>query len=385
MIDAATMIGNREMFPILDHWAFFNHAGVAPMPRIATDQIRKYANQVQMQVYLNSTWYADIEILRKLCAKLIHAHRDEIAFIKNTSEGISIVANAIDWQWGDVIVTTAIEYPANIYPWMDVARAHGAKLIMVPEERRADGAHHVPIEAILQAASDPRCRMIALSHVEYASGQQHDLVRIGEFCAQRDIYFCVDAIQSIGVVPVDVQAMKIDFLSADGHKWMLGPEGAGFFYCRRELIEHTRPLTIGWMNVINPQDYGNYDFTLKPDAGRFECGSYNVVGLLGLLGSLTLIDHIGIGIIDARVQSLIDRLDAGVRAKGYEVVSPRDPASRSGIYSFKAHGHSHELIFRKCREHKIEIAKREGRLRVAPHFYNTEQQIDHLLDVLPTH
>jgi selenocysteine lyase/cysteine desulfurase len=256
---------------------------------------------------------------------------------------------------------------------------------MVPEETRADGAKHVPVEAILQAAGDPRCRMITLSHVEYASGQQHDIEQIGAFCAERDIYFCVDAIQSIGVLPVDVQKAKIDFLSADGHKWMLGPEGAGFFYCRRELIEHTRPLTVGWMNVINPQDYGNYDYTLKPDAGRFECGTYNVVGLLGLYGSLALLDQVGIPIIEARVQSLLDRLVTGLTQKGYSIVSPRGPGERSGILSFKAHGHSHELIFKKLREQKIEIAKREGRLRVAPHFYNTEQQIDRLLDALPAH
>ncbi|MGC4005107.1 MAG: aminotransferase class V-fold PLP-dependent enzyme [Pirellulales bacterium] len=179
--------------------------------------------------------------------------------MKNTSEGISIVANGIDWQWGDLIVTTGIEYPANIYPWMEVVRRTGAKLELVPEETMPDGSRKVPLDAILKAASNPKCKIITLSHVEYASGQRHDLIKIGEFCKSRNILFCVDAIQSIGILPVDVEAMNIDYLSADGHKWMLGPEGAGFFYCKRSRLERTRPLTIGWMNVINPQDYGNYD------------------------------------------------------------------------------------------------------------------------------
>lgn len=385
MLDAATLIGNRDMFPVLAHWAFFNHAGVAPLPRIATDQMRRYANQAQMQGYLNSSWYTDIEALRKLCASLINAHRDEIAFIKNTSEGISIVAGGIDWQWGDLIVTTAVEYPANIYPWVEVVRSRGARLDMVPEQTMPDGSRQVPVEAILTAASDPRCRVVTLSHVEYASGQRHDLARIGAFCRERKIIFCVDAIQSVGVVPVDVQAMNIDYLSADGHKWMLGPEGAGFFYCRRELVEHTRPLMIGWMNVINPQNYGHYDYTLKSNAGRFECGTYNVPGLLGLLGALTLIDQVTVPLIYARVQQLLDHLVEGLVKKGYEIVSPREEALRSGILSFKAHGHSHDQIVAKCREANIEIAKREGRLRCAPHFYNTEAQIDQLLEVLPAH
>ena len=385
MLDVAALIGNREMFPVLDHWHFFNHAGVAPMPRIATDQIRRYANQAQTQVYINSHWYSDIEKLRKVCAAMINAHRDEIAFVKNTSEGIAIVASGLDWQWGDVIVSTDAEYPANVYPWMEVVRSRGAKLVRVPEETAPDGTRQVPVEAILAAAADPRCRVVALSHVEYASGQRHDLARIGAFCRERNVLFCVDAIQSVGVLPVDVEAMGIDYLSADGHKWMLGPEGAGFFYCRRSRIEHTRPLMVGWMNVVNPQDYGKIDYTLKPDAGRFECGTYNVPGLLGLLGSLSLLHEVGVDVIYARVQTLLDRLALGLTRKGYAIVSPRAEPQRSGILAFKSESHSHDLIYNKCREKRIEIAKREGRLRVAPHFYNTSEQIAELLEVLPSH
>src|SRR4051812_39983651 len=265
MIDLAGYIGNSDAFPVLKHWEFFNHAGVSVLPTVASDAMTRWAREAASGAYLGTSWYLDIEKLRILVARMINAHRDEIAFVKNTSEGISIVANGIDWQWGDRIVTTGVEYPANIYPWMEQVRNRGCKLVQVPEETDANGARHVPVERILEEASDPKTKLVTLSHVEYASGQRHDLTKIGEFCRSEGKLFCVDAIQSVGVLPVDVQQMKIDFLSADGHKWMLGPEGAGIFYCRRELIERTRPIMVGWMNVIDAQNYGSYNYTLRAD------------------------------------------------------------------------------------------------------------------------
>ena len=383
--DIARYIGNEQEFPILKSWDFFNHAGVCPMPRVAADALRKHATESAAGAYLDHNWYAEIERLRILAAQFINADRDEIAFVKNTSEGISIVANGLDWQWGDRIVTTAVEYPANIYPWMEVVRSRGVKLVMVPEESDADGRRVVPLEKILNEAADPRTRLVSLSHVEFASGQRHDIARIGAYCREHHKLFNVDAIQTIGVLPVDVQGMHIDYLSADGHKWMLGPEGAGFFYCRRELLERTRPLMVGWMNVINAQDYGNYNYILKPDAGRFECGTYNLPGLLALKAALEMLHAIGIEAISARIKTLTDHLIAALTAKGYQVLSPRAAEQWSGIVSFTSpNPDAHLAMFRTLRkDHHTEIALREGRLRVSPHFYNTEAQIDRLVDHLP--
>jgi selenocysteine lyase/cysteine desulfurase len=375
-------IGNPDQFPVLRQWAFFNHAGVAPLPRVAADALRDFATQGQNAGYLETTWYRDIEKLRQESAAFIGCHRDEIAFIKNTSEGINIVAKGIDWQFGDRIITTNVEYPANIYPWMALARERGVKLIMVEEEPGPDGSRHVPVEKILQAAAEPKTRLVTLSHVEFASGQRHDLARIGQFCAERDVLFCVDAIQTLGVLPLDVSSMFIDYLSADGHKWLLGPEGAGIFYCRRGLIEHTRPMMIGWMNVADAQNFGNYDSTLRSDAGRFECGSFNVPGLLSLRASLQMIQSIGIPAISNRVKALGDLLIAGLRNKGYKVISPRLGDSWSGIVSFAHPTHSHEKIFQELRTKRIEIALRVNRLRCSPHFYNTEAQIQQLISSL---
>src|SRR4029079_14441269 len=232
-------------------------------------------------------------------------------------------------------------------------------------------------EKILEAASHPRTRLVSLSHVQFASGQRMDVARIGRFCRERGILFCVDAIQTLGVLPVDVRPMNIDYLSADGHKWLLGPEGAGIFYCRRELIDRTRPLMIGWMNVVDAQNYGNYNFTLRSDAGRFECGSYNVPGLLSLKASVDMLLALGTENVANRLHHLGERLRMGLEWKGHQIVSTRAVGRWSGITSFVSRFHDHDQIVRTMRkDHKIEIAVREGRLRVSPHFYNTDAQID---------
>ncbi len=226
--------------------------------------------------------------------------------------------------------------------------------------------------------------MIALSHVEYASGYRNDLATIGKFCREREILFCVDAIQSCGVLPVDVNEMCIDFLSADGHKWMLGPEGLGFFYCRRELIPHVRP-EVGWMNVINAQNYGTYDFTLRSDAKRFECGSYNIPGVLALGAALDLLLEVGIGTVWGRVSALTGMLAEGLTRKGYRIISARTEHESSGILSFISPTLNHNDIIKQLEDRKIIIVQREGRLRVSPHFYQDESHIDSLLNVLLSH
>jgi len=376
--------GNKDAFPILAKWDFYNHAGVSPLPRRAADAVRKYAQQAEEGAYLDTQWYKDLDKLRNIAAGLVNAHRDEIAFVKNTSEGLATVAGGIDWRAGDRIVTTGVEYPANVYPWMDAGRRFGLELVMIPEETCADGARRVSLQRILDEAQHPKTRLVTLSHVEFASGQRHDLAAVGQVCREHDKLFCVDGIQSVGQVPVDVAAMGIDFLSADGHKWMLGPEGAGIFYCRRELLIKIRPLIVGWMNVINAEDYGHYDFTLRSDARRFEAGSHNVAGLLGLKASLELLREVGIDNISSRIHQLTTQLITGLRGKGYQIVSPRENDEWTGIVSFTSGKHDQkELVARLRKDHRIEIALREGRMRASPHFYNTAEQIERLIQTLP--
>ena len=378
-------IGDADQFPVLRHWDFFNHAAVAPLTAAAAAALRRYADQAESVAYIDTGWYRDVSAPRETVAGMMNATKEEIAFVKNTSEGLAMVANGIDWNADDRIVTAAVEYPANVYPWMEVVRSRGAELVMVPEEEAADGTRRVPLEKILAAADHPRTKLVTLSHVEYASGQRHDLEAVGRFCRGRGILFCVDAIQSLGVLPVDVKAMHIDYLSAGGHKWLLGPEGTGVFYCRRDLIEQTRPALIGWMNVADPLNYGKYDYTLRADARRYEPGSYNVAGLLALKASVDLLTSIGLQPVANRLRAVTDRLIGGVRSKGYRVVSPRDGGAWSGIVSFVARDpDQHRPIWQRLRqEHKTELALRENRLRCSPHFYNTDEQMDRLIELLP--
>lgn len=379
-------VGSIQAFPVLRDWSFFNHAGVSPLPRVAADALKKYAEEAAAGAYMGTTWYPALEQFRSISGRLINAHADEIAFVKNTSEGINIVSRGIHWRPGDRIVTTGVEYPANIYPWMEAARSSGAELVMIPEEDGPDGIRHVPLDHIMAEAAHPRTRLVTLSHVEFASGQRHDIAAIGAVCRANGKLFNVDAIQSLGTTPVDVNAMNIDYLSADGHKWLLGPEGAGIFYCRRELFDSTRPLVVGALSVINPTDYGHYDYTLQPTAMRYESGCYNVGGLLALRASIELLLSIGIENIAERLRRLTDHLVTGLTGKGYRVVSPRDRDGWSGIVSFVSSRHDLGALCRMLRrEHRIELALREGRLRCSPHFYNTEQQIDRLIELLPGH
>ncbi len=272
-----------------------------------------------------------------------------------------------------------MEYPANAYPWMDVAQRFGVKHVMV---RERDG--RIYLEDLLAAVTG-RTRMIAISHVEFASGFRCDVAAVGKFCRGRGILLCVDAIQSCGCVPVDVKAMNIDFLSAGGHKWMLGPDGQGIFYCRKELLTSVHP-EVGAMNVINAADYLNYDFTLRSDAKRFECSGYNLAGVLGLGASLSLILEIGIDLIWERIYGLTNILVEGLKSKGYSVYSPRAREEEcSGIVSFiSPRGQGvHGAIIADLEAQKIVIVEREKRLRAAPHFYQGEPEIRALLEALP--
>jgi selenocysteine lyase/cysteine desulfurase len=368
-------IGNADEFPVLRHWDFFNHAAVSPIPRAAAQALRRFADQAESVAYLDTGWYRDLAALRESVARMMNATKEEVAFVKNTSEGIATVANGIDWNEADRIVTTDVEYPANVYPWIEVSRSRGCELVRVPPRT----------ESLIEAADHPRTRLLSLSHVQYATGQRHDLVAIGAFCRARGILFCVDAIQTLGVLPVDVRAMNVDYLSAGGHKWLLGPEGTGVFFCQRELIERTKPALIGWMNVADPLNYGKIDYTLRDDARRYEPGSYNVAGLLGLKASVDLLSSPGVDSVSQRLRAVTNRLVEGLIEKGYRVASPRGGDEWSGIVSFSAAAPStHQQIWQRLRtDHRTEIAVRDNRLRCAPHFYNTDEQIDRLIQRLP--
>lgn len=371
-------------FPILQRMVFLNHAGVAPISGAAAQALHRYAEQAESAAYCGSGWYEQVNRVKASAARLIGAvGPDEIAFVANTSTGLNMVARGLDWQAGDQVVITNVEYPANRYPWEDLNRL-GVELIEVPQG--PDG--RVAVEDVLAVMTD-RTRVVSISHVQYGSGFKIDLLPLSQAVHRVGGYLCVDAIQSVGVMPVDVEAMGIDFLAADGHKWLLAPEGCGIFYCRRNLLETLHPAVVGWLNMVDSSNYGDYRLKFESTAKRFEPGSYNIPSILALGASLTLLHEMGIDQIWTAVEQLTARLCQGLAQKQYRVFSPREEGERSGIVVFSPpeaglrQTPPPTSIVADLAKRDIIIVVREGRLRASPHFYNTSEQIDTLVAALP--
>jgi selenocysteine lyase/cysteine desulfurase len=234
----------------------------------------------------------------------------------------------------------------------------------------------------LRAAIDSHTRLLSLSFVEFATGFRNDLDAVAALCRERGVLFFVDAIQGLGVLPLDVGRTPVDFLAADGHKWLLGPEGAGLFFARRDRIDLLHPVGVGWNSVVGALDFSTLDFRLKPHAGRWESGTLNVGGILALGASLELLQAAGIEAVAARVLELTDHLCEGAARAGLRVFSSRRPAERSGIVSLTVPGGDPAALVRRCRADGVVVNHRASRLRVSPHAYNTTEEIDHLLALL---
>ena len=369
----------RAEMPIVRQYNFLDNAAVGPLSGPAAAAMRRFIDEASNHAYARGGLWPESRRVRQLAAKLLHSYPEEVTFVKNTSEGICFVANGLQWSRGDNIVTTAVEFPANIYPWLSL-RDVGVRVKMVPEDKG-----RIPLERIIDLI-DERTRLVTVSSVQFASGFRTDLAALGKACQDRGVLFCVDAIQSLGCIPIDVRAMRIDFLSADGHKWLLSPEGCGVFFCRHELLGLLQPCMVGWASMKDALNYGEYKLEFRDDARRFDSGSYNLAGTWALGASIEWMLNLGIEGIWERVRMLTDRLAAGVKAKGYRLVSSREPSETSGIVAFVSDTHDHTRIVNHLRqEYRTVIAAREGRLRASPHFYNTEEEIDQLIEHLPGH
>lgn len=367
----------RTRFPVTRNWIYMNHAGIAPISQNVYRAMDGMLRDLTCNGMLNlPDWDEVCSQTRESAARLVGADASEIAFVKNTSEGILMAANGLTWRQGDNVVIPDRGFPANVYPWLNL-QPQGVEVRRVPE---VDG--RIPLKDLLNAVDD-RTRVLSVSSVEFASGFRHDLREIGRFCRARGVLFFVDVIQSLGVLSLDVTDAEIDFVSADAHKWLLGPEGIGLFYCSDRAREHLRVVNLGWANVVEPRDFLSYDTTLLPDAQRFECGTLNTVGIHGLRAGLDLLLRIGIESIEARVLSLTDQLCAGLEEKGCRVVSSRARGEKSGIVVFHHSRIDTESIFQKLSDARVVCAIRGGGIRLSPHFYNTEEEVDRVLDAIP--
>lgn len=367
----------RAQMPVTERYAYFDHAAVAPMCAAARDamidQARQSADHGDVPY---PEWDRRIAAVRETAAGLINARSAEIAFLKNTTEGIAFVAEGLDWQPGDNVVIPEREYPANVYPWLNLAH-RGVEVRWLPHR---DG--RVCIDA-LSDVCDERTRLVSMSFVQFSSGYRAPLAEVGRFCAERGCLFMVDAIQGLGAFPVDVEAAGIDFLSADGHKWLLGPEGAALFYCRLSRLDLLRVVEAGAGSVARPREYLTYDLTYPPTARRFESGSHNLPGLFALGAAVDFLCAVGIERIGERILTLTDRLCAGLAERGWRVLSSRRPGEASGIVMFARPNHPPADVVKGLRGRGIILSERAGAVRASPHFYNTEAEIDRLLEALP--
>ncbi len=368
----------RSFFPVTRELAYLNHAGVAPISTRVEEALRRYAAEASHRgaFHYPRVYDAEIERVRGRAALLLGASPDEIAFVKNTTEGLGLVAAGLDWRPGEKVVTCDLEYPSNVYPWWSL-RGRGVETVML---RGREG--RLPLESVIEALQDPAVRLLALSSVEFGSGARNDLRALGRLCRDRGVLFCVDAIQSLGCLPLDTGACGIDFLAADGHKWLLSVEGCGIFYCARRMLDRLQPRIVGWRSVTDDHDYDRYHLDLKPSAGRFEEGTPNTGGIFGLGAAIDLILEIGVERIAERVLSLNRRLVDGLAARGVEIRSPRGPAEASGIVSFRVPDEAPAATAARLRRREIFVVERRGGIRASPHFYNEPAEIDALLEAL---
>jgi cysteine desulfurase / selenocysteine lyase len=363
-----------EEFPVTRECAYLNHAGNGPLPRRGVERMAGLADLVSRSG--DRRWLernTEIDRVRGLAARLLGARRDhEIAFVENTSAGLSLIADGIAWQEGDNIVTAAHEFPSNVYPWMQLA-TRGVALRRVPER---DG--RIDTDELL-ATLDEYTRMVALSWVQYASGFRSDLARIGAACRERGILFVADVIQGLGALPIDVERDQIDICAASSHKWLLGPEGIGLLYVSDRVIEQVRPVHSGWRSMRKMFDWKDLELTFAEGARRFESGTLNAYGIVALGGSLEIFLEIGAAALESHVLALADRAATGLADLGFQVISSRTPGETSGIIAAAHPRHAPGDLVKHLAKKDIHAAARLGRFRISAHFYNSEEEIDRML------
>ena len=368
----------RENFPVTRNMIYFNHAAVAPLPLSTAGRIKEFLNDYTTMGCVNyMEWLKTQERTRNLSARLIGAKAMEIALVKNTSTGISMVAQGLGWKEGDNVIIAESEFPANAYPWFNL-KNKGVEVKIVKETDRRLSPED------FEKLIDDRTRLISVSWVQFASGFMIDLQRLGEICKGRDIYFCVDAIQGLGIFEIDVEKCHIDFLAADGHKWLLAPEGIGILYISERILDEVHPIFVGWHSVDDASNYLPHHFDdIRREAKKFEEGSPNLLGTFALEASLELLLDTGVKEVGERIIKLTDMLAEGLTERGYEVLSPRGEGEKSGILIFTSGDADKDArLFDYLSEKNVFAAPRGGGIRFSPHFYNSEEEVVRVFSIL---
>ncbi len=366
----------REAMPVTRRWAYFDHAAVSPLPSPTRQAVIEWADHfAEAGVVDWGSWRERIEVVRQLAADRIKASPAEIALIRNTTEGITLIAEGFPWRPGDNVVVPDSEFPSNYYPWLNLAE-RGVEFRKV---RCPDG---VVDPGEVASHIDHRTRVVAVSWVGYATGYRADLAALAERAHAHGALLFVDAIQGLGMLRLDVNQIPVDFLAADGHKWMLGPEGAGVLYVRDCHLDRLRPFGVGWQSVVQAGNFADKELRLKEDASRFEGGTHNMVGFVGLSASLGLTAGLETDVVEQRLQEVTAMCCERLRTMGAEIASRRAGDEWSGIIAFDLPGYHPEERKRHCLRQGVVLNARDGRLRISPHLYTSLDDIDRLAAAL---
>ncbi len=369
----------RALFPVTERYVYFNHAAISPPPIPTIRAIEAQLRDVHENGSLNyRSWLAVKEDARKLLANLLGAKPAQVAFVRNTSDALSTVANGLNWSTGDNIVTFSREFPSNIYPWLRVRDVFGVEVRMC-EEREG----RIDLDEF-ESLIDDHTRIVAVSHVQYASGFRTDLERLGRAARRHDALFVVDAIQALGAIPTNVEAEFVDVAAGASHKWLLAPEGVGYLFLSDRARERIQPTLVGWTSVPDPDDYLNFEQGWNRGTLAWETGTGPAALVHGFKASLELLHSQDVRRIANYLEELTDYLCERLNGKNYEVVSSRAPCEKSAIVCVRHRGGlSSMALYHHLNTRNIVAAPRGDRLRIAPHFYNTANEVDQLVAALP--
>ena len=369
----------RALFPVTERAIYLNHAAISPPPVTTIQAIEAQLKDVHENGSANyRSWLAVKEQARKLLANMLGARSEQVAFVRNTSDALSTVANGLAWKPGDNIATFNREFPSNVYPWLRVRDAFGVEVRMC-EER--DGRIDL---AEFESLVDRHTRVIAISHVQYASGFRIDLKRLGRLARQHDALLVVDAIQALGVIPTNVEDELIDVAAGGGHKWLLTPEGVAYLYLSNRARERIQPTLVGWISVLNPDEYLDFDQGWNHGALAWETGTGPTSLLHGFKASLELLTRVGAQNIADYLEDLTDYLCEGLKARNYNVISSRKPGEKSQIVCLEPYKDWSAMgLYAHLKQRNIITAPRLDYLRIAPHLYNTPAEVDEFIKALP--
>lgn len=376
---AGELAGWRSEFAVTERYAYLNHAAVAPLPRRTARRMRAVIDAVSELG--ERRWmerHEECERVRGLAAGLLGARRpDDVAFVANTTTGLSLVAEGLSWREGDNVVGVGCEFPSNVYPWLGLA-GRGV-------EYRAAAEHDGWLDqGELESLIDSRTRVVAVSWVQYASGFRLDLERLAAACRRHGSLLVVDAIQGLGVLRLDVAAAGIDACAAAVHKWLLGPEGLALLWLSDRLVEQLEPKLRGWASMAHWADWQRLEIDWAAGARRLESGTANVAAIHGLGASLELLAEVGAERVERRAVELAERAAARLEQRGWQPVGRRDGQTLpSAIVAARHPRHDADEVAARLRRRGVVVASRGGRVRVAPHFYNSEEEIDRLAAELP--